>query len=320
MFVLGRRLDRPRPAHVSFTLQFVHCPLCASPSSRKSWLGMTRFAGQDFTYRTCSRCHSMFVTPMPDDGTLSLMYAPSYLQPASAEGMVGDSRDPDSVLEILRDTTPGRFLDYGCGDGGLLERSANVGWTVQGVEFRQDVADAVALRTGFPVVAETMVDSLSPHSFDVVHLGDVLEHLTDPDRDMPRILRLVRRGGLVVAQGPLEAQPSLFLFTLRCQRLLRRRVVATTPPYHVSLATVSGQSSLFRRFGLREETLRVTEVAWPAPGQLTHRVLANPRLFLLYLIRQASRLITKLSPTRMGNRYFYVGRVVDPLSPPETSD
>jgi SAM-dependent methyltransferase len=237
------------------------------------------------------------------------MYAPSYFEHSAAGDLIGDSRDPEPVLEVLRRSAPGRFLDYGCGDGTLLELAATEGWSVQGVEFGQDVADEVASRTGHPVVPVGDVDTMPGQAFDVVHLGDVIEHLTNPDHEMPRILGLVKPGGLLVAQGPLEAQASLFVLALRCGRRLRADAVAQTPPYHVSLATIRGQSALFRRFGLTEATFRVSEVAWPAPERLNRQMVKRPRLLALYTIRRASQTISRMSPKPSGNRYLYVGRV-----------
>jgi SAM-dependent methyltransferase len=251
----------------------------------------------------------MFVTPMPDEATLSLMYSPRYLQESHRADAQPQRRKYDPVLEILRETGPGRLLDYGCGHGTLLEQAVGVGWSAQGVEFDPEVAGAVTSRTGCPVVTPEALGAMPPHTVDLLHLGDVLEHLTNPDRDMRRLLHLVRSNGLVVAQGPLEAQPSLFVLALRVGRFLRRAGVATTPPYHVSLATAAGQMAFFNRTGLQQETFHVSEVAWPAPERFTRRVLASPRLSSLYAVRRASQLVSKLSSGPSGNRYLYVGRL-----------
>lgn len=50
---------------------------------------------------------------------------------------------------------------------------------------------------------------------DVLHLGDMIEHLTDLEHQFPEILRLIKPGGYLLAQGPLEAGPNLFTSVLK---------------------------------------------------------------------------------------------------------
>ena len=87
-------------------------------------------------------------------------------------------------------------------------RARDLGWRAVGVELDAGAAGSVRARTGLDVRTDlaTIVDA----TVDVLHLGDVIEHLTDLDRDLPRMLRVLRRGGHLIAQGLLEANASLF--------------------------------------------------------------------------------------------------------------
>lgn len=77
-------------------------------------------------------------------------------------------------------------------------------------------------------------------------------------------------------------------------------------PYHVLLATATGQRLFFERLGLREISFRLSEVAWPAPDRVT--ASSRPRDVVLFLLRALSRLVSRFRPARFGNRYFYVGQ------------
>jgi hypothetical protein len=143
---------------------------------------------------------------------------------------------------------------------------------------------------------------------DVLNLGDVIEHLTTVEQQLPGILRLIKPAGLLVAQGPLEANANLFTALLQLSRQLRPRP-AHFPPYHVMLATSRGQRALFTRFGLEDVHYSVSEVAWPAPSQISFQDLSRPRNLVLFGVRRLSQLASSLRPERWGNRYFYVGRV-----------
>ena len=155
---------------------------------------------------------------------------------------------------------------------------------------------------GVPVVALNEAAQYAP--VDVVHLGDVIEHLTDPRDQLRDVLRLLRPGGVLLAQGPLEANSSLFTFALRGVRRVRSGRTADMPPYHVILATLQGQAAFFARLELKGLELNISEVAWPAPARLSVGVAGQPRLLALYLVRALSRFLSRLRPHAWGNRYF----------------
>jgi hypothetical protein len=154
----------------------------------------------------------------------------------------------------------------------------------------------------------TVGELMAQPQADVLHLGDVIEHLTDPDGEMPKILQLLKPGGYLMAQGPLEANATLFTALLKVSKRLRGSRVAEMPPYHVVLATADGQRSFFRRFGLAPVQFSMREVAWPAPARIELADLARPRVVGLFTARRVSQALSALQPHRWGNRYFYVGQ------------
>lgn len=284
------------------------CPLCECERARPSWVGSTRYRGREFSYVECVNCKSLYCASMPDAQTLAQMYGPEYESCFASELVVEDNKDRDRVVEWLKKVGTGIFIDYGCGTGELLVEAARVGLEAIGVEFEEDVAKSVEARTGVRVVSSSRVNSLDGKRADILHLGDVIEHLTELNRQMPQILELVRPGGLLIAQGPLEANMNVFVSVVRLARTLRRKQVVEMAPYHVLLATAKGQRDFFYRFGLREMEFSVSEVAWPAPDKLSISALGDLRLVALFMIRRFSQSVSALWPDRLGNRYFYVGQ------------
>jgi SAM-dependent methyltransferase len=287
------------------------CPLCGHAQSQPSWLGALHYAGREFPYVECTSCRSLYASPMPDEATLSRMYGLEYETAAAVAPGHGieDPKERRRVVAWLKDRPAGTFVDYGCGGGHLLASVSANGWRALGVEFDPDVAAATAQRVGVPVASRFSVDALATEPpADVLHLGDVVEHLTHPDEELPRILRLIKPGGYLIAQGPLEANASLFTNLLKLARRVRGVTASEMPPYHVMLATAAGQRAFFQRFGLREVVFSMSEVAWPAPARLKGDDIAHPRLVALYLIRRLSQMLSSLQPDRWGNRYFYVGQ------------
>ena len=281
------------------------CPLCGERDSRASWFGFTYYAGRVFTYVECRSCASLYCDPMPDLAALAEMYGPRYSQSFVADPAIDDAKQMFRVVAWLKHEKPGRFIDFGCGDGGLLRDATSLGWETVGVEFDEDVAATVAARTGLRVIGRRAAADERPA--DVVHLGDVIEHLTDMDRQIPEILRLLKPGGVLLAQGPLEAQANVFTWGLRLTRMFRRSP-STMPPYHVILATGAGQRRLFERYDLDDIQFTMHEVSWPASSRLALGDLMRPRAIALFTLRKVSQAASRLAGGRWGNRYFYAGR------------
>jgi SAM-dependent methyltransferase len=244
---------------------------------------------------------------MPDESVIRIMYGPEYTQDDGGSLYVENPKEPNRVLEILKSEPIGTFVDFGCGSGELLVEAKKLGWNAIGVEFDPEVARRVEEKTGCKVVTDPNLQA------DVLHLGDVIEHLTDLDHQFPPVVELIKPGGLLLAQGPLENNASLFTFVLASARRLRPKRKTEMAPYHVLLATAQGQREFFRRFGLKEVEYTLREVSWPAPIRLAISDLRNPRTVAMFSLRKLSKGISALRSSKWGNRYFYAGRVSDML-------
>ena len=205
----------------------------------------------------------------------------------------------------------GRFIDFGCGKGELLQKVAAAGWDVTGVEYSESVAEAVSDETGLHVVEVGRVRSIV--AANVVHSADVIEHLTEPLRVFTESLGLLDVDGILLAQGPLEAGPSLFSAAVRPGIGAARSEVL---PTHVLQATAQGQLAFFERAGLETIEFEVSEVDWPAPSRLRRQDLA-PRTVVLWALRRASRMFDAVMPGPRGNRYKFAGRIKSVQAAPE---
>ena len=164
---------------------------------------------------------------MPDAETLVRMYGPAYADSGAADASVEDPRAPEELLVRLRTLPPGLFVDFGCGSGSLLAAARDLGWAATGVEFDPEVVRKASVQAQCPVL--TGLDALPTSAAvpaDVIHLGDVLEHLTAPLDVLQTLVGLLRPTGRLVAQGPLEAAPA-------CSRLSSapRGASAVHPPW-----------------------------------------------------------------------------------------
>lgn len=90
----------------------------------------------------------------------------------------------------------GRLLEVGCGQGQFLERAAERGWSVQGVEILPPVA-ARARERGLEVFLGTLEEARFPvGSFDAVVMREVIEHVVEPVALLREVARVLRPGGV----------------------------------------------------------------------------------------------------------------------------
>jgi 2-polyprenyl-3-methyl-5-hydroxy-6-metoxy-1,4-benzoquinol methylase len=102
-------------------------------------------------------------------------------------------------LNLINSLQPnkGIILDIGAGTGEFLSVAKNDGWQIIGVE-PSDKAKAIAKSKGVSFVEET--SELENHSFDVISMWHVLEHVPDLDKQIKELKRLLKpKGTLIIA-------------------------------------------------------------------------------------------------------------------------
>jgi SAM-dependent methyltransferase len=105
-------------------------------------------------------------------------------------------------LSTLRELTPGRGLDVGCGRGDLAALLAQHGWRMSGVEPSAAACAAAASR-GIKAHCGTLSTvALAPESYDAVIFRHSLEHTNDPVEALRRVGAALAPGGLVLITVP----------------------------------------------------------------------------------------------------------------------
>ena len=161
-------------------------------------------------------------------------------------------------------------LDYGCGLGWFLMAVKSLRYGVFGVEFDRDAAQKAAEHLSSTVLSiEEFWSSQPLPMFDVIHLGDVLEHLPEPAQTLKELLKYLKPGGILFLEGPLENNPSLVFWSSslfgKIKRLLFARKTADFPPTHLFRVNAEQQLHFFYRV---DESLtllewEITETGWP---------------------------------------------------------
>lgn len=201
----------------------------------------------------CKSCDHYAVLPPPTADELRSIY--------SSDAGYGIGRDGDLAATSNRGAVhldgiarengvKGRLLDVGCGDGRLIYHMRELGWGVAGNDFAEGYV-ASARNHGLDVRLGTLQDaSFDLNSFDLVNMGDVVEHLVDPSALLCEISKHLKPGGLLVVRTP-DAGAGFSRLTLWLSKLLRIQWVASEAPMHINDFTEMSLCETISKAGYR---------------------------------------------------------------------
>ncbi len=246
------------------------CYLCGC-SGRDFYVGLTDTlfgVPGSWTLKECTNesCGLAWLDPAPIPEDVGLLYKTYYTHHSKG---VGNSTGSDTgfgrrlihslykllirVLSVrkrrkrlnvmyLDKEEPGRILDVGCGNGDRLLRFKNLGWEVEGQEI-DSKATAFARENNSLLVHDGDLISLElPSSqYDAIILNHVVEHLVDPIETLAECLRLLKRGGVLVA-----ATPNIRSYGRRYYKEYWRGL---EPPRHLHIFTPQALSAAAEKAG-----------------------------------------------------------------------
>ena len=165
------------------------------------------------------------------------------------KALVGTGRErEDHDLMYLRDVSPGRLLEIGCGSGKRLSRLAALGWQVEGQEVDEKAWAAAKAKYPFQVhLGELKSLALAAEAYDAVVMNHVIEHVHEPAELLEEARRLLKPGGVLIANTPNALSQE--------HRIFGTSWFSLDPPRHLHLFSPRSLSMLATRAGFaRSET------------------------------------------------------------------
>jgi SAM-dependent methyltransferase len=196
------------------------------------------------------------VSPMPTADELAALYGGEYFEgdyhcghKASYEEESFSEEHKRVLDRFLKLKPSGRMLEVGAAGGKFLLGARARGYEVKGVEVS---AHACEMARGLGLdhfCGELEAAKFPDGSFDLVYMGDVLEHLPRPFSALRELNRVLSTRGVVCLSCPtniglLSSRAGLLVY-----RLLSRERVAPIPPYHLYEFTPSTLAALVKGAG-----------------------------------------------------------------------
>jgi 2-polyprenyl-3-methyl-5-hydroxy-6-metoxy-1,4-benzoquinol methylase len=181
-------------------LESVACDLCGErrtrPFARRQGMQVVR----------CLGCGLVYVSPRLDAEALHRHYnsGESSRVEYYLDVEVADRRSFAEVLDRAERLVPrGDLLDVGPNVGTCMALARERGWRVHGVEINAEAVRYCREARGLEVTAGTLEpETYPPGRFDVVLMGDVIEHAASPTDLMRTVARILRPGGAVLISTP----------------------------------------------------------------------------------------------------------------------
>ncbi|MCO4822443.1 MAG: class I SAM-dependent methyltransferase [Flavobacteriaceae bacterium] len=95
-----------------------------------------------------------------------------------------------------------KLLDIGCGTGDFLQTIQQDNWMVSGIEPDENARQIANSKTNNVVSDIDQMTLFESHSFDVITLWHVLEHLPNLDEQISMLKRLLKKKGSLVIAVP----------------------------------------------------------------------------------------------------------------------
>jgi SAM-dependent methyltransferase len=185
----------------------------------------------------CPTCALVFVYPQPKDDFLKdKVYSYESGYQSNKKGIYTDKpkdKKTEQTFYTLEDLgVEGTLLDVGCSNGEFMHYAQLQGFTAYGVELNRRTAE-IAKENGFNVYNGYLKDAgYADEFFDVVYLGDVIEHVTNPHDLIKECSRILKKGGVMVISTPnLDCPWPKSTFWL--YKLFKIPWSSVTPPYHL---------------------------------------------------------------------------------------
>lgn len=242
---------------LSFGQKF-SCPVCGAGAASKV-LART----QTHTFCRCKKCGIIYLSFSTDSrvqyeadyfgSEYKAQYGRTYLDDfdsIKAQGL----RRAKIVRKTLgarascAATSSGALLDIGCAYGPFLAAAKDLDFVPYGTDISQSALDYVKNNLGFSAVSSNFADfepqkEFGLSAFDAVTMWYVIEHCQDLKALLPRVNKLLRKGGVFAFSTPSVQGVS--------GRFNKRSFFEQSPRDHYTIWEPSRAAALLKKFGFK---------------------------------------------------------------------
>lgn len=158
----------------------------------------------------CEKCGLVYSNPIPTENSLNRYY--SIIAKEKFGGIYGDIKDREQFLFQMSDirldniskcTTKKSLLDIGTGIGFFIRAALDRGFDAYGLELTPEDCQYAKEHYNLDLIQRNFYSFSDEEQYDIVTMFEVIEHMRTPLKDLSRINRLVKMGGIFVIATPI---------------------------------------------------------------------------------------------------------------------
>lgn len=217
----------------------MNCLICGSEKIVPTVWGGYCYEGIKYRIVSCVSCGFTFVDPMPTDDVIANVYSDEYFNKyysKNSGSYIKDICDNDrkkiQILKKLKNN--GTLLDVGFGRGRFIELAFKEGYRCSGIEPNSNEAKKVIRLLNVEVYNSTLERTDLPmKKFDIIHVGDTLEHAKDPCCFISKIKTALKDDGILMLDLPITYNKNIFNYFLWLNMFFKKNKYSFNPPYHL---------------------------------------------------------------------------------------
>ncbi len=285
-----------------------NCIICNNKQFTLAFPFETNYNGKKFEYYKCKNCGFVKIKPYPNKIDFKKLYNNKNYHEKFYSNL--ETKGYKSSAEYLSSYIKGKkkILDFGCGNGNFIRQIKNK-HLCYGVEYdldtvkkcRESLSSAIFFQ--YNEINKKKFDCY----FDVIHLGDVLEHVVNPNYLLKKLQKKIKKNGILYLDGPIERNFSIVNFIIILFGNIKRFFLKQKnnfEPYHLYFCNLKNQLSMFEKIkNYKIIKYEIYETGWPYyNGGLIKKTIA----FIAKLISQIN-----IFGFKIGNRVRIIVKKYD---------
>lgn len=227
-------------------MQITSCPVCHSTQLN----ALPEYAHAHLV--KCQSCGMIFSNEQPDHEELVEFYSEGY-DLTRYYSPITEKRYKELLQEFEAYRQNGRLLDIGCGYGFFLQTAKEVNWDITGIEITDEAVKACTSKDLRMHHGSLESAGFPDDHFDVIVLIETIEHVTEVDKLLREIYRVLRPGGLVYLSTPNFNAVNRFR--------LKEKYDIIQYPLHLSYFTPDTLKQFFESNGFKTKSIKSSGIS-----------------------------------------------------------
>lgn len=187
-----------------------YCPICGAEEAKPYYCSSQfTYVGDDNSFSPvklwvkCEKCANLYsynfpVVKMGDiNGKYTVNFNSGYIKPRYSLRIYSE------IFNKCRNLTQGKeYLEIGIGAGEMLAAAMEMGYNVDAVEICREDCEKVASVLGIDIKWCDFLKFETNKKYDVIVMGDVLEHISEPVKALQKAKELLNENGVLWLSTP----------------------------------------------------------------------------------------------------------------------